>query len=375
MPRRNRLPSYRLHRATGLAVVTIAGKDRYLGPHGSAESQALYDRLIAEWLAAGRPAASSGSTVDELVAAYVRHAEDWYRKGDRPTSQLERVRKALARVTAIAGGMAAAKFGPKLLKQVREGMIESGWSRGYINQSVGCIKRAWKWAASEELVPGTVYEALRAVEGLRAGRCRARECKRVEPVPEASIEPTLACCLPVIGDMARLQLATGMRPGELVQIRPCDLKCTSPVWTYSPASHKTEHHGATRTVYLGPQAQAILAPYLAGRAPEEYCFSPREALQRRRAELGQAQAFSERRPPRERYTTGSYGRAIREACDRAGIARWHPHQLRHNAATRIRAEFGPDVARAILGQRTLQATEIYAELSMEKAAAAAAKLG
>jgi integrase len=374
MPRRQ-LPKYRLHKPSGLAVVTLVGKDHYLGPHDSPSSKDLYDAAIAEWLAGGRPSASAtGPTVAELVARYLAFAGEWYQKGGKVTSQLERIRKALARVTAIAGTLAAGKFGPKLLKKVREGMIEAGWSRGYINQSVGCIKRAWKWGASEELVPGSAYEALRSVEGLRAGRSRAKETHRVEPVPEPDIDPVLARCLPVVADMARLQLLTGMRPGELVQIRPMDMDRTGAVWIYRPQTHKTEHHGAARPIFIGPQAQAILSRYLRGRATD-HCFSPREALERRRAELGQAATFSETRGPRTHYTTQSYGRAIRVACDLAGVKRWHPHQLRHNAATRIRAEFGPDVARAILGQRTLQAAAIYAELDMDAAAKAAAKLG
>lgn len=376
MARRQKLPSYRLHKSSGLAVVTIAGKDRYLGPHNSAESRVAYDLAIAEWLASGRPPASAtGPTVAELVAKYLIFAAGWYQKGGLPTSQLERVRNALTPAVVMAGNLPASKFGPKLLKRMRERMIDFGWSRGYCNQLTGCIKRCWKWGTSEELVPGSSYEALRSVEGLRRGRSRARETHRVEPVPEKDIEPVLAACLPMVADMAHLQLLTGMRPGELVQIRPSDVKCTSDVWVYYPATHKTEHHGAARPIFIGPKAQAILTPYLSSRTAGDACFSPREALQRRRTELGQALTFSSTRPPRTRYTTASYGRAIREACDSAGVSRWHPHQLRHNAATRIRAEFGPDVARAMLGQRTLQAAAIYAELDMEAAAKAAAKLG
>ena len=44
----SRTPKYRLHKPTGQAVVTIDGKDRYLGKHGTAESREGYDRLIAE---------------------------------------------------------------------------------------------------------------------------------------------------------------------------------------------------------------------------------------------------------------------------------------------------------------------------------------
>ena len=51
----SRLPSYRHHKPTGLAVVSIGGRDVYLGKHDSPESRAEYDRIVAEWLArAGR---------------------------------------------------------------------------------------------------------------------------------------------------------------------------------------------------------------------------------------------------------------------------------------------------------------------------------
>ena len=51
----NEVPKYRKHRASGQAVVTLAGKTKYLGPHGTRASHLEYDRLIGEWLAAGRP--------------------------------------------------------------------------------------------------------------------------------------------------------------------------------------------------------------------------------------------------------------------------------------------------------------------------------
>ncbi|MEO8493844.1 MAG: hypothetical protein ABI614_02150 [Planctomycetota bacterium] len=40
MPRlTNSLPKYRKHRASGQAVVTLAGKDRYLGRYGTKASE------------------------------------------------------------------------------------------------------------------------------------------------------------------------------------------------------------------------------------------------------------------------------------------------------------------------------------------------
>ena len=67
----NRHPSYREHKVTGQAVVTLHGKDFYLGRHGTKESKAELDRLIAEWLANWRHLAISGPmTVAEVVSRF-----------------------------------------------------------------------------------------------------------------------------------------------------------------------------------------------------------------------------------------------------------------------------------------------------------------
>jgi integrase len=55
--------------------------------------------------------------------------------------------------------------------------------------------------------------------------------------------------------------------------------------------------------------------------------------------------------------------------------RWHPHQLRHNAATQLRKEYGIEVARIILGHRSAAVTEIYAELDDEKARKVMRRIG
>ena len=54
MPRpRSSMPAYRFH-VSGQAVVTLAGKDFYLGPHDSPESRARYFELVQEYNANGK---------------------------------------------------------------------------------------------------------------------------------------------------------------------------------------------------------------------------------------------------------------------------------------------------------------------------------
>ena len=73
----NSLPKYRHHKASGQAIVTLSGKDYYLGPHGTQVSKAQYDRVIAEWLANDRRLPTDNESIvsmEELLAAFWVHA-------------------------------------------------------------------------------------------------------------------------------------------------------------------------------------------------------------------------------------------------------------------------------------------------------------
>ncbi len=93
MPRPKSVPKLCHHKASGQAVVAIAGRDHYLGPFGSPEAQESYDRLIAEWLAAGRPTAAksvaqvtTSPTINEVLLQYIVWAEAYY--GDTKTDRM-----------------------------------------------------------------------------------------------------------------------------------------------------------------------------------------------------------------------------------------------------------------------------------------------
>ncbi|MEO0531478.1 MAG: site-specific integrase [Planctomycetota bacterium] len=392
MPRlKNALPSYRKHRASGQAVVTLSGVDHYLGRHGTKASRTLYDRLVAEWLASGRKAAAGGQeqlTVVELCSLYLRFAQGYYRKNGRCTGVVPGIKATIKYLRKWYGKEPAESLGPVALKALRQRMIDDGHSRGYINDHVGRIKRMYKWAAGEELVPEPTYRSLTLVEGLRAGRSKARETAPVVPVDDSVVEDTLAVLSSVVGDMVRVQRLTGMRPAEVCSLRPCDLDRSDDVWTYQPSEHKTEHHGRKRTIYVGPKAQGVLLRYLA-RDPEAYCFAPRDAEAKRLAAAHAARKTplscgnrpgSNRKRGRKRtvgakYTADSYRRAIHRACDKAGIERWSPNRLRHAAGTEVRTKFGLEAAQVILGHASADVTQVYAERDAAKGAQVARLIG
>jgi integrase len=378
MPRlSSSVPKYSRHKASGQAVVTIQGRDHYLGPHGSRASKAKYNQLVGEWVAAGRPAMPTPSpdamTVVEVIQRYWEFAEGHYVKDGNPTSEQDCIRAALRPLRRLYEDSPAVEFGPLALKAVQGEMIKAGLSRKTINEHSGRIRRMFKWAVSEELLPATVYHALTTVTGLQKGRTTAKETKPIPPVEDKAVDATLPHLPAVVADMVRFQRLTGCRPGEVCLIRPRDVDRTGDVWSYKPASHKTEHHGKSRVIFIGPKAQAILLPYLL-RDAEAFCFSPVESERNRKAflrakrktrvqpsQLDRSKPNAERTPG-DSYTAASYLKSIWRACDHAfppstrldpvelkkwrKANRWSPNQLRHSAATEIRRRYGLEAAKS-----------------------------
>lgn len=378
------VPKYCHHKASGQAVVCLDGRDFYLGEFTDPASKAAYNRLVGEWQANGRrlpPQLSHAlATVDELILGYMRHADSYYLKNGEPTSMIHCIRSALKPLTRLYGTTHAADFGPLSLKAVREEMIKLKWSRRTVNTQVGVIKAMFKWAVENELVPLSTFHGLQAVAGLRRGRSAARETRPVKPVSLQDVEAIRAHVSEQVWAMIQLQLLTGMRPGEVVTMRPMDIEQGEKGWEYRPAIHKTEHHDFDRIIYLGEKCRELLKPYV-NRDPSLPLFSAAEAeeqrsRERRRDRRSPMTPSQARRKPKAKprrtagncYDVDSYRRAVHRACTQAGIAKWTVHQLRHTAATRLRKEYGIEIARVVLGHRSAEVTEIYAELDRTKAA-------
>jgi integrase len=230
--------------------------------------------------------------------------------------------------------------------------------------------------------------------------------------------------------LVEFQRLTGCRPSEACGIRRCDIDRGGSVWLYKLAYHKTAWKGRSRTIAIGPKAQELLKAFFTPNI-EDYLFSPRRAVEEfisarsARRKTPRYPSHMKRndtkrvgtkrtRPPAERYNRLGYLTAITRACDRAfelppelaprrkvnGKAEsrrewwsrldeqrkaevkrwrkehhWHPNQLRHAYATKVRKEHGLEAAQVLLGHSKADVTQIYAEKNQALASAIAAKIG
>lgn len=266
--------------------------------------------------------------------------------------------------------------------------------RQTVNRYVGTIRQVFKHGNKFGWVDPVVYHALRSVDNLKKGRTKAPEYRDIKPVPEEVVNRTLPFLPPIVADMVRVQLLSGMRPQDVRNLRSIDIiDRDKDVWRYEPFTHKNEHRGKSRVVPIGRHAQAILTSYLADKAdePEDFLFSPKDTVKMQNIEKRRnRKTFNKqgRVQPSQRdrskpgaskhgtqYTKDSYAQAIERAAQKAGVPHWTPNQLRHNAGTKVREVFGLDAAQAFLGHAKADTTQIYAELAYEKAVQVAREIG
>lgn len=412
MARKRKLtPSYLKHpsgraRAVWTDATGVRNFEMLPGGYGSEESRAAFARLQLRLTVGGDAPAADDTTVNELCNAHLAHAEQHYRRTDGThTHELDEYKIVYKLLRVNYGDTLAAEFGPLSLKAIRHAMFARDWCRTLINQRIGRIRRIWKWGASEERIPVATYQALVTVTGLQCGRTPARESEPILPVDDVTVDATLPLVSRHIRGMIELQRSTGMRPGEVCLIRPADIDMTGDVWMYRPAHHKLAYKNKSRVIAIGPKAQAVLKQFTPAN-PADYYFSPRasvEAFHRERTAHRETPKYRShmkrnenrkkgvKRMPQEKYTTASYGRAISKAITRTNeagklaakkagakytpITHWHPNQLRHSFATRVRKEHGLEAAQVSLGHSRADVTQIYAERNQSLAVDVAAKIG
>jgi integrase len=392
MPRRpNPVPAYTLHKPSGNARVRIDGRDFYLGAFGSEESRRKYGELLARH-SAGPPATrpvdplapsggdDPGPSVAEVALAFTRHAEQHYRKRGRLTSEVAAYRSIIGILTELFGLTPLKDFGPACLKVCRAQMIELGWVRSSVNRGVGRIRHVVKWAVAEELVGPQVLTGLTAVAPLRIGRSVAHEAEAVTPVADALVDQTIPHLPALVADMVRVQRLTGMRPGEVCGMTWDEVDTSGDVWLFRPTDHKLLHHGKARVVAIGPAAQAVLlrhrrltGPVFPGRGGAFTTAAYRRAITRAcEVVFGMPESLHN---PDPELDADALALVNRKAAKWREAHCWHPNQLRHRFATELRKTAGLDAVAAALGHTQLRTTQVYAELDLATAVAAAAKCG
>ena len=375
-------PSYRLHKATGQARVTIYGKTYYLGQHGTELSEQRYRQHLADyWKPGPTPKVDLSPitgvvTITHLAIDFATYAKNKY--GNKPEWN-NQIKPVLKYIRETYGHLPASEFGPLRLESYRQHLADKGLSRLVVKRKSNYVVKMFQQAVKIERIPVQLWQRLLAIGPVEM---KTKPKRKRKAVPLEIVAATQNELTPVLSDMVEVHRLIGARPTEVCAMRPCDIDRSQAVWIYTPASHKTEHHGHDRRITIGPQAQAVLSRYLL-RDEQAFCFTPSEAYEQ----------HQERRSE-NRKTPLNQGRAIVRAAARAFPApedvqkdqnklkqwlakySWRPNQLRKSAATTARKEMDLETAQLVLGHASKKTTEqFYAEMDSERAIEFAQKFG
>ncbi len=380
-PSKLRTPRMSFHKGNGQYRVRLNGRSIYLGTD-PVEADNRYHRVISEWIGRGRkPKVDPDEiTIVEILARFKTEYVEQHFDNRRSKENLLHLLETLK---ASYGSFPAVSFGPQSLKSLQRGLVAQEFSRSWCNRTVFAIRRLFRWAVSEELVPPSVIQGLNAVETLRKGHTTAKDSRARRPVSDVDFFALEKYVTPTVWTILQLLRLTGARPSELLQLRPGDIDRSAATWCARLSEHKTAHHGKDRVLWFGKDARALLVPVLLRKRDGEYLFSPKDAVSEKAAPLDKRRREGQPETPRETdrtlgvfYLPAALCRCVARAVDKANadtdrkdlpkVRKWTPYELRHTAATRARAAAGLDGAQTLLGHANADVTQVYAQIADEK---------
>lgn len=265
----------------------------------------------------------------EFVALFLEYAEAYYRRPDgTPTGHAVNLEIALR---WWKRDLPVTEVGLAELQEYREALIRRGLRRKTCNQYVGWCVGAFRWGAEAGHLPDDVPARMGVLRPLRAARPAIRER---QPPTRAELVALANEARGVSGNMVRVQWLAGMRPREVRLMRWEEIRWESRCAVYAPRRHKVEHYGRDRWIILVPEALALLGD----RQRDGYVF---------RTRLGGP------------YSDQGYRQELQRACERLGIRRIGPADIRRASATYARRVGGAERAQRLLGHASTAMTEEY----------------
>jgi len=221
-----------------------------------------------------------------------------------------------------------------------------------------------------------LYE-LKALSPIKKGEYKLPESKHRQTVSLEDIDKTLEKLSPVIRAMVIIHLAIAARPTEVCELRIENIdRQSTELWAIRLDHHKTDYmdDAPPKIFYLAKPEIETLLPIIGNRT-EGYIFRPVDAIQHEKDRRATGAVFTKKQPSRvardaERaanpkrvfndcYDFNAYRKAVYAACDKAGIKRWFPYQLRHTGITLIGLEHGVEAAQHTAGHSDIKMTQRY----------------
>ena len=231
-------------------------------------------------------------------------------------------------------------------------------TREGVNKKRKAALRIVKWGVSCKLCPPSLYDTLKAVEGLKQGQARAKDGDKRQACTLEQLEQT-AELMPTYGRYAVWLLRwSGARPSEVLSLRSDELTKVDAgdieIYRADKAEHKNAGKGKDRAIYFSPTVTALLDDLIATTTPEDpYLFS----MARIRA--SDPTLFRAAKKGAAYLTADLLAKWVERYAVLAGVPHWSPYQIRHLRSDEIAAGAGKEHAQAAAGHSQATMTDTY----------------
>lgn len=353
-----RIPKLGLHKATGRGRVLLNGQTFYTkAQHGSPEALQEYAELIRVWEEGGRKPikqaprtpqmlASDPTTFGEAVDRFVAWKDRMghYRKAGQATSSRGRMVAWCKDLQEFMGKTPLRRMNFKLLKSFRD-HCEARVAKGQempatASRRQDILRMVLRWTVGQGWLPRSLEAEVAALRPIDPKDHWETVKKLKRPKRAVTWEEAVQvakCAQEPLATMILVQRMLGCRPGELRELSWADVDQSGELWRWRPG-HKTERLGHVVTYWIPKEAQPLM---------EKLRGLPK-------------------------IHRSKHHRQLTAACEKAGVPRFTPHELRHGLITE-RAN-NPEIPIAwtskSVGHRDIKTTLGYVHVSEDESAQA-----
>ena len=339
-------------RLRAVGRVVLSGEHIYTkagwGPNvdqASPECVAEYLQILEDWELRDRKprtvsrTAGQPTTLGALCDVWVAHLQALgrYQHKGVETSSWAYIRSSVKTFKKSFGNVQLSLFSRTHLVRYRDEqealVAECKHLPHNANRKIRKLREFISWCVQRDYlryVLATVADNLPIVKAHHHQDVVAARKHRKRAVSWDDVNQLAAACNDVYGDMFKVHRTVGCRPGELCAMHVDEIKVLDDGWwTWSPSSHKTQHKGAKLTYWLHEDAQRLLEPWVAkARKGRGWVFNYKET-----GCAGNRKYQTSCKDLSGPISLAAYRRALDDGCQKSGVERFTPHELRHAVAS------------------------------------------
>lgn len=227
--------------------------DVYFGEYGTEESLAAYQKWCAENV--GHDEFTDTVLMSEALEKYLLEIQGAFKE-----SYCEPRRLAMQLLTPWSQ-IAVKDFKKSYMTEIRDNLSKQRRALSTQNRKIKYIRQFFRFCSEKDYCTGAKVVDIESVRLIIKGENKIKPRKQRKAVNLEHVKATTEHLSPTLRTMVMLQMFTGMRSGNLVDLEMRLIDTSDDIWIYTPEHHKADDKFELRISIIKP-AQKIIQDYI-----------------------------------------------------------------------------------------------------------------